>query len=1144
VARFSETGELLGSTYVGGAGNDSAAAVAVDAAGGILMAGHSAAAGMAAPEHRSAQRATSGGPGAFLARLEETAAGASTAGRRSSANLNRTQAVRPAVTGLSGCGAGYAQSVTLMINHAKIPNTDQVNFPVLVVGAAPALKILAAPGGQMTNRYGYDICFSADAAGSVSLAYERSRHDTSYGRITYWVNVPLVSHTVDTPIYVWYGNAAITSDQSNPAAVWDSNYKAVWHLNDNAASMTVADSTANVHAGKNQAFTNTRSGLGPIANVPALSYNGSLDHTDFVSPAGGDFDFTSGDFTFETWVKVNPYNEYAQFFGNGTWRANGYYFQNNGGGLQLSSNRSNAYSNYYDNATNYPVGVWRHVVVARTGPTLTIYANGAVDRSFSGFVGAASSGNAFTVGGSAGGNGQAFTGGLQEFRVSKIGRSGDWIAAEYNNQSSPGTFFSQIPWSTVGALPPRCNPGTGQSAKVGGSLSLDGSGSAPQDGGTTLTYMWMPVASTQPGMPSQSLPIFSTAKATVTGFVAGPINYQLSVKQGDGQSSSCVVHDGAVATDASGNVRVPNAGISQIVGPLTPWNPSTARWPWFETVSKTWADTFGGFQGSQNSYAYTKNWEIPGPGTCSGTHGSAMFTCTGVDTQARFCGGSGRITPLANTYITLWYTNPTTPNDGTPAKDQAKVVSCPSSTTVSRGGYIWNPASQANMQYSVLTDTDMSELYGQSANINYYDSVLAFYSMYYRTGIDSYLGYARWLADLWWHSPLLDQGNCDNGCVFPRIAALTGMYVRALDQDALAGVPGASPMWQGLYKLVLTGGFWSGWYSGDGASAAHVLGDLRESSYAAMFLALCGAFDPNVARASACRSTLNSNVTTGWTPQRWPDGAWRSQGGGTSRADTDYVTVAQGSTVVTATTKPFSPGMFPAEFMTANRFAKPSTIDSRIYTATYVDSNHLNISPAYVDDCTKLGGCSGRQWVFAQGSSAWVGPGVQPYMEGVAGVWFHFCSLALAEDPQYAANASACKSYLQDTVNWIVSKGVNAGQRGLNYGVGFGVCNPGTVANGCIYPDPPAARELTPEATAAFAFAYQDAPTPGLLSAIDNLFSAMFAKYSTDPGYDSNYANGIDAPNGWFYQTQNPKWLGFFWGMGRTASWLGARSIQ
>ena len=226
--------------------------------------------------------------------------------------------------------------------------------------------------------------------------------------------------------------------------------------------------------------------------------------------------------------------------------------------------------------------------------------------------------------------------------------------------------------------------------------------------------------------------------------------------------------------------------------------------------------------------------------------------------------------------------------------------------------------------------------------------------------------------------------------------------------------------------------------------------------------------------------------------------------------------------------------------MTAQRFAQPLTVDSQVYTATYIDANHLSISPAYVDDCTKLGGCTGRQWVVAQ-AGQWIGPGVQPYMEGVAGLWFHFCAIALGQDARYASNAAQCNSYMHDSVNWILNYGINPAQRGLFYGVGFGVCNPGTVANGCIDPDKPSARELTPEAMSAFVYAYQDAPSPGMLRAVDDLFAAVFAKNPGDPGYDGQFASGIDAPSGWFYLTQNPKWLGFFWGMGRGAGWLAAR---
>jgi hypothetical protein len=38
---------------------------------------------------------------------------------------------------------------------------------------------------------------------------------------------------------------------------------------------------------------------------------------------------------------------------------------------------------------------------------------------------------------------QAYTGLMDEMRVSSIARSADWIKTEYNNQSSPATFVSQ-----------------------------------------------------------------------------------------------------------------------------------------------------------------------------------------------------------------------------------------------------------------------------------------------------------------------------------------------------------------------------------------------------------------------------------------------------------------------------------------------------------------------------------------------------------------------------------------------------------------------------------------------------------------------------------------------------------------------------
>lgn len=59
-----------------------------------------------------------------------------------------------------------------------------------------------------------------------------------------YVKVPSVSDSVDTEIYVYYGNAS-ASTQEDPTNVWDSDYLAVYHLNDTPGNTNIYDSTAN-----------------------------------------------------------------------------------------------------------------------------------------------------------------------------------------------------------------------------------------------------------------------------------------------------------------------------------------------------------------------------------------------------------------------------------------------------------------------------------------------------------------------------------------------------------------------------------------------------------------------------------------------------------------------------------------------------------------------------------------------------------------------------------------------------------------------------------------------------------------------------------------------------------------------------------
>jgi hypothetical protein len=199
-----------------------------------------------------------------------------------------------------------------------------------------------------------------------------------------------------------------------------------------------------------------------------------------------------------------------------------------------------------------------------------------------------------------------------------------------------------------------------------------------------------------------------------------------------------------------------------------------------------------------------------------------------------------------------------------------------------------------------------------------------------------------------------------------------------------------------------------------------------------------------------------------------------------------------------------------------------------------VDSTHIQLDRPYADSCAPT--CSGRQWTVG---TPWVGFGIQPYMLGIVGQFFNQTAIALSMDSQYSGTAALAKSYVVDVANWLVKYGVQPGTRGLWYGVGYGVCagaNPTDPS--CNSGNVIAARELNPEVLSTLALAYSFSPSPALFAGVDNLFSAVYAKYPTDPGYDGTYASDMD---GWNLQTDNAKWFGFYWGVGRNDAWPSVR---
>jgi hypothetical protein len=151
------------------------------------------------------------------------------------------------------------------INHAKVGTVNHTDYPLAVFGTLSYLATVAN-GGKVRNASGYDVGFFSDSALTTRLDHETVVYNAATGLVEYHVRVPAVSHSSDTRIYMAYGNAAITTDQSNKTGVWDSGFKRVRHLGD-GTTLTGADSTSNAGTGTVTGATATAGQMGGAGDM-------------------------------------------------------------------------------------------------------------------------------------------------------------------------------------------------------------------------------------------------------------------------------------------------------------------------------------------------------------------------------------------------------------------------------------------------------------------------------------------------------------------------------------------------------------------------------------------------------------------------------------------------------------------------------------------------------------------------------------------------------------------------------------------------------------------------------------------------------------------------------------------------------------
>ena len=338
--------------------------------------------------------------------------------------------------------AGYAYGKRVSIQASRISGS-QTNYPVLISVTDPDLRTVAN-GGRVRSGSGYDILFTL-ADGVTVLSLQIEKYVALTGQYVAWVKVPAISSSSNTILGMYYGKAGVGVNPST-TAVWDANYMGVWHFN-----LSVTDGTSNARTLTNVGTTNFAGSI--------IGDGRQLNNNPFVASSSGACKYLQlpnnilgavSNFTFEGWVYLDDNTtswERVFDFGQST-TVNMFLTSSittNGIKRFSITSSGNAGEQQTSSAATTGMTAWHHFVVTldNTSNTSTLYFDGAVDATNTGVTLRPSNmsvDNANYFGKSQYAADNCLYGKFDEFRLSNIVRSTNWVQTSYNNQVSPTTF--------------------------------------------------------------------------------------------------------------------------------------------------------------------------------------------------------------------------------------------------------------------------------------------------------------------------------------------------------------------------------------------------------------------------------------------------------------------------------------------------------------------------------------------------------------------------------------------------------------------------------------------------------------------------------------------------------------------------------
>ena len=341
----------------------------------------------------------------------------------------------------------YRRKITFD-NSAQAENLT--NFPVLVKLDSTRVNY------SNTQDSGQDIRFT-DSDGTTLLSYEIEKWDET-GSSFVWVKVPQIDASSATDnIYMYYGNSSATDGQA-ATSVWDSNFVAVYHMNQDPSGTApqITDSTSNAkHGTTNGSMTSGDLVSGNIG--PAINFDGT---DDYITASLGTL---NAPYSIEVWGYFDNLNQAS---------GNYDYFikldhATDAGAVSMSRQAGganppapvNTFYNY--DGTDQRFGPlltgqqWLHLVLQTTtsGNYTALYLDGA-SQTLDASVNQRDSTGLLTMGQFQVGNKHSLDGKISEIRISNAQRSSSWITASHKSEGDTlNTFASEEPQvQTSGSL--------------------------------------------------------------------------------------------------------------------------------------------------------------------------------------------------------------------------------------------------------------------------------------------------------------------------------------------------------------------------------------------------------------------------------------------------------------------------------------------------------------------------------------------------------------------------------------------------------------------------------------------------------------------------------------------------------------------